>query len=252
MGISSEDNVLHNIFENQPINSAFNTDDLGTLKSLPVSLKHYPPHTIVSRQGDWTNSILIINSGWSCIYRDLPEGDRQILDFPMKGDFLGFRAGLGFNYYTLFAITDLSVVEISLDILAEKMRKSPPLAMTFIELTARQRTILLEHLINLGRRTSLARIAHLMLELGFRTKANGTGDAHGFYCPLTQGELADALGLTPIHINRMLRELREDNLLVFKNNEVRFLNRPALMQVCRFDENYLSANIFTNIHLIPR
>ncbi len=187
MGISSEDNVLHNIFENQPINSAFNTDDLGTLKSLPVSLKHYPPHTIVSRQGDWTNSILIINSGWSCIYRDLPEGDRQILDFPMKGDFLGFRAGLGFNYYTLFAITDLSVVEISLDILAEKMRKSPPLAMTFMELTARQRTILLEHLINLGRRTSLARIAHLMLELGFRTKANGTGDAHGFYCPLTQG-----------------------------------------------------------------
>ncbi|SPU70127.1 crp family regulatory protein [Brucella neotomae] len=50
----------------------------------------------------------------------------------------------------------------------------------------------------------------------------------------------------------MLRELREDNLLVFKNNEVRFLNRPALMQVCSFDENYLSANIFTNIHLIPR
>lgn len=252
MGLNCEENTLFKMLGGPPINAAFNTSDRNILKSLPVSLRHYPSHTTVSRQGDWTNSVLVINSGWSCIYRDLPDGDRQILDFPMKGDFLGFRTGLGFNYYTLFSITELSVIEVSLDTLAESLGKSPSLAMIFLEMTARQRTILLEHLINLGRRTSLARIAHMLLELGYRTKANGTGDDSGFYCPLTQSELADALGLTPIHINRMLRELREDNLLTFRNNEVKFLNKSALMQICSFDENYLWTNIFTNIHMNPR
>ncbi len=252
MRLNGDENILYNLFKSPPINSAVNAHDLAILKALPISIRHYQSRTIVSRQGDWTNSVLIINSGWGCIYRDLPEGDRQILDFPMKGDFLGFRTGLGFNYYTLLSITNLSIIEISLDILGENMRKSPPLALTFMELTTRQRAILLEHLINLGRRTSLARIAHLLLELGSRAQANGTGDVHGFYCPLTQVELADALGLTPIHINRMLRELREENLLFFKNNEVKFLNRAALIQICGFDENYLSTNIFTNIHMIPR
>ncbi len=185
------------------------------------------------------------------MYRNLPDGDRQILDFPLKGDFLGFRTGFGFNYYTLFSLTEISIIEISLGAFIESLGKSPSLAMIFLELMARQRNILLEHLINLGRRTSLARIAHLLLELGYRTKANGTGDERWFYCPLTQIDLADALGLTPIHVNRMLRELREESLLLFRNNEVNFINKPALIQLCSFDENYLWANNITDIHMTP-
>ncbi len=252
MGLNNDDNTLLNLLKKPPIDATFEAHDLNVLRSMPVSTRHYSPHTIISRQGDWTNSVLIINSGWCCIYRDLPNGDRQILDFPMKGDLLGFRTGLGFNYYTLFSITDISVLEINLDTLVENMLKSARLAMAFMEMTARQRTILLEHLISLGRRASVSRVAHLLLELGYRARANGTGDENGFYCPITQSELADALGLTPIHINRMLRELREDNLLTFRNNEVKFLNRTALMQICSFDESYLAANIFASIHKTNR
>jgi DNA-binding GntR family transcriptional regulator len=73
---------------------------------------------------------------------------------------------------------------------------------------------------------------------------DGTGDEGQFFCPLTQSELGDALGLTPIHVNRMLRQLRSEQLLIFRNNIVEFVNRPALVHIASFDEDYLSMEIF--------
>lgn len=251
VGSAEDARTLRHFLENPPIGAVFDEADLGVLDALPASSKTYAPHTIVTSQGYWANSVHIIKSGWGCIYRDLPDGDRQILDFPMKGDFLGFRTGLGFNYYTLISVTELSVLEISLDHLTESLIKSPRLAVTFMELMARQRAILIEHLISIGRRSAFVRIAHLLLELGHRARTNGTGDENSFFCPLTQTELADALGLTPIHINRMLRELREESLLIFRNNEVEFLNRPALVHLASFDEHYLTMEIFPRIRITP-
>ncbi|MCX2698808.1 MULTISPECIES: Crp/Fnr family transcriptional regulator [Ochrobactrum] len=241
--------TLRHFLESPPIGAVFEENDFNVLGALPVLVKTYAPHTIVSSQGDWANSLHIIKSGWGCIYRDLADGDRQILDFPMKGDFLGFRTGIGFNYYTLISVTEMSVFELSLDHLTECLVKSPRLAMTFIELMARQRAILVEHVISIGRRSGLVRVAHLLLELGHRARLNGTGNAVSFFCPLTQTELGDALGLTAIHINRMLRELRSDGLLTFRNNLVEFLNKPALTQISSFDEDYLNMEIFPRFHL---
>ncbi|GLU28151.1 transcriptional regulator [Brucella sp. NBRC 12950] len=250
MAVNTDDaKTLREFLERPPISAVFEDSDLDILESLPVSVRSFPPHTIVSSQGDWANSLHIIKSGWGCTYRDLADGDRQILDFPMKGDFLGFRTGIGFNYYTLLSVTELSVFELSLDHLTERLTKSPRLAMTFIELMARQRAILVEHVISIGRRSAIVRVAHLLLELGHRARMNGTGDELRFFCPLTQSELGDALGLTPIHINRMLRDLRSDDLLTFRNNVVEFRNRPALVHIASFDEDYLAMKIFHRLSL---
>lgn len=241
--------TLRLFLESQPIDAVFEENDFAVLNTLPVSVKTYPPHSIVSSQGDWANSLHIIKSGWGCIYRDLADGDRQILDFPMRSDFLGFRTGIGFNYYTLISVTELTVFELLLEPLTECLAKSPRLAMTFMELMARQRAILVEHVISIGRRNALIRVAHLLLELGHRARMNGMGNEHRFFCPLTQTELGDALGLTPIHVNRMLRELRSNGLLVFRDNFVEFLNRPALTHISSFDEDYLKMNIFPRFHM---
>lgn len=250
MAVSVDDaKTFRHFLESPPIGAVFEESDSGILSALPVSVKTYAPHTVVSSQGDWANSIHIIKGGWGCIYRDLADGDRQILDFPMKGDFLGFRTGIGFNYYTLISVTELSVFELSLDHLTESLAKCPRLAMTFMELMARQRAILVEHIISIGRRSAVVRVAHLLLELGHRARLNGTGDEDSFFCPLTQSELGDALGLTPIHINRMLRELRSDDLLTFRNNTVEFLNRVALVHISSFDEDYLSMEIFPRFRM---
>ena len=245
MAVMTDDaKTFRHFLESPPIGAVFEESDFGILSALPVSMETYAPHTVVSSQGDWANSLHIIRGGWGCIYRDLADGDRQILDFPMKSDFLGFRTGIGFNYYTLISVTELAVFELSLDHLTECLAKSPRLAMTFMELMARQRAILVEHIISIGRRSALVRVAHLLLELGHRARLNGTGNEERFFCPLTQSELGDALGLTPIHINRMLRELRSDDLLTFRNNTVEFLNRAALVHISSFNEVYLTMEIF--------
>ena len=243
--------TLRQFLEAKPICAVFEERDLTVLQALPVFQRIYPPHTVVINQGDWARCVHVINNGWGCVYRDLPDGDRQILDFPMRGDFIGLRTGLGFNYNTVVAVTELSMLEVSMDILTESLLKSPRLAMTFMELIARQRAVLIEHLINVGRRSAFVRVVHLLLELGHRARTNGIGTETSFLCPLTQTELADALGLTPIHINRMLRELREQNLLVFKNNEVEFIDRAALVHASNFDEHYLTMEIFPKVRMVP-
>jgi CRP-like cAMP-binding protein len=90
-----------------------------------------------------------------------------------------------------------------------------------------------------GRRKALARVAHFLLELAVRLERAGEAKSQGYRCPLTQYDLADALGLTAIYVNRMLRELRELGYVEFRNGSVRFLDRQGLEGLVGFDSEYL-------------
>ncbi|MBK3744790.1 Crp/Fnr family transcriptional regulator [Paraburkholderia aspalathi] len=241
-----EAKALREFLETSPFHARLGEADIDILHSLPVAVKHYAANTIIVHQGDWAHNVHIINSGWGCVYRDLPNGDRQIMDVLLKGDFFGVRTGIGFNYNAFMSLTELSIFEISLDVLSMAVLRSSSLAMIIMALISRQRAILVEHLTNIGRRSAANRIAHFLLELGCRVKTNGMGTEKSYFCPLTQYELADTLGLTAIHVNRMLRELREQNLVSFRNNEVEFLNRPALMRMAGYDDQYLAMDILNN------
>ncbi|RCS22648.1 Crp/Fnr family transcriptional regulator [Phyllobacterium salinisoli] len=244
--MANESKSLLALLEAPPISARFNDTDRQALHSLQVGLKRYPPHTVVYSQGDTVRNVYIINSGWGCIYRDLPSGDRQIMDFPLKGDIVGLRMPGAFNYNTYASITEMSVFEMSQYALNAIVHQAPYLSSGIMALMARQRAFLIEHLTNLGRRSALVRTAHLLLEMGVRAKNNGMGTEKGYPCPLTQYELADALGLTAIHVNRMLRELREQNLVAFRYGEVEFINRPVLVRLANFDENYLNMGMFVD------
>ena len=99
--------------------------------------------------------------------------------------------------------------------------------------------MVVEHLVSLGRRTATERTAHFLLELGARLRLVGLADKSGFKCPLSQYLLADALGLSAVHINRVLRELREARLLTFQKGRVTFDNYDALVGLVDFDRAYL-------------
>ena len=99
--------------------------------------------------------------------------------------------------------------------------------------------MVVEHLVGIGRRNALERTAHYLLELGARLKLVGFGDKTGFDCPLTQYHLADALGLSAVHANRVLRTLREDGLVTFQKGRVSFDNFKALSELAGFDPDYL-------------
>ena len=101
---------------------------------------------------------------------------------------------------------------------------------------------MVEHLVNIGRRKAAGRVAHLLLELGERLKLVGLGDDGGYACPLTQEELADAVGLTPIHINRVLRQLRERGLATLSHRQLVIHDLAGLRELAEFNIGFLDHN----------
>lgn len=99
--------------------------------------------------------------------------------------------------------------------------------------------MVVEHLVDIGRRNALERTAHFLLELGARLKLVGLGTNEGYDCPLSQYLLADALGLSVVHVNRVLRELREEGLLTFQKGRVTFDDFERLVATVDFDKSYL-------------
>ena len=99
--------------------------------------------------------------------------------------------------------------------------------------------MVVEHLVNIGRRSALVRTAHLLLELGLRLQLVGLGSEGGFACPLNQYLLADALGLTAIHMNRVLRQLRERGLVTFREGRVEFHDLAGLRNLAEYHSGYL-------------
>jgi CRP-like cAMP-binding protein len=234
--------TLYNFIQSPPMGASLAREERDSVEILNITPKYYPPHTLISRQGDDDSRIFIVNSGWACAYRDLSSGERAIIDTPLMGDIVGTRAAEGPNLNSLASITELSLFEISRQTLNEVLDYRPGMAIFFARITMRQHSILTEHLTNVGRRNALVRTAHFLLELGERLAAFGEGSTRGYDCPLTQQELADVLGLTAIHVNRTLRELREHKLISFRSGFVEFLNRPKLVKLSGFDGEYLRLN----------
>ncbi len=235
---------LVSLLESPPILAKLNTQEREALQSLVISESSYAADTVIIDQGACIRSVHLVRSGWGCVYRDLSSGERQIIDFPMRCDFVGLRTADGYSYNTIKTITPMSVYEIPLTSLEKTVRQIPKLSMIFIELLSRQRSMLIEHLTNVGCRSAFVRTAHLLLELSDRVKSCGMGEPDSFYCPLTQYQLADALGLTPIHLNRMMRELREEGLVLFKSYKVEILDRQRLVEIAEYDGEFMRMSVF--------
>lgn len=137
------------------------------------------------------------------------------------------------------AITDIRVCETSLQGVWDIQRNSPRVASAIFWMAGRSQAMLVEHLVGVGRRSATERTAHMLLELWYRLKIVGLASDKGFFCPLNQYLLADALGLSAIHLNRVLRDLRTAGLVTFRQNFVSFQDLPGLLRVANYDPSYL-------------
>ncbi len=106
--------------------------------------------------------------------------------------------------------------------LIDAFARTPRLATAILWAASRDEAMVVEHLVGIGRRNAEARMAHFLLELGSRLALVGIGSKEGFDCPLTQYHLADTLGLSAVHVNRVLRQLRESGLVTFRDGRVTF------------------------------
>jgi len=217
-----------------------NDDDAALIKTLGFAAKRYPADAVVFSQGDSNDRVYIVESGWGCISHELPGGQRQILDFALTGDVVLPQSYGSGAVETFVAQTELSLLVASTKTLTLAAMKSPHLFSFIVEALVRNGAVIAQHLANVGRRSALERTAHLLLELTARLQRVGAVNRSGFECPLTQYDLADALGLTPIHVNRMLRELRERKFLEFRQGHVRVLDSAGLRKLVGFDGEYIN------------
>ena len=191
-------------------------------------------------QGQTDQPAYILAEGWAISYVLLPNGTRQIIDIKIPGDFLGLRSVLfRTSDHSVEPITPVEASEVTTSDLLNTFSHAPRLATAVLWAVSRDEAIVVEHLVGIGRRNAAERVGHLLLELAARLRLVGLGDKTGYDCPLSQYVLADALGLSAVHVNRVLRELREAGYASFHNGRVTIDDLPGLISFADFDKNYL-------------
>ncbi|MEO6335743.1 MAG: Crp/Fnr family transcriptional regulator [Verrucomicrobiota bacterium] len=219
---------------------ALSEPELAALEVFHQRRRSFEPGVDLVRQGQLGQIAYILADGWVCSYKLLPSGTRQIVDFQVPGDFLGLRSVLFRTAdHSIEAMTKVEVSEVSANDLIGAFATTPRLATAVLWAASRDEAMVVEHLVGIGRRNALERTAHFLLELGARLKLVGLGTKAGYPCPLSQYLLADALGLSAVHINRVLRQLREDGLLTFRGGHVIFDDFERLVELADFDTGYL-------------
>lgn len=219
---------------------ALSAAELGALDRLQQHSRTFIAGCDLVHQGRSDQAAYILMSGWACSYKLLQDGQRQIIDFQLPGDFLGLRSVLlHVSDHSVVPICDIVVAEFQVADLLKAFAQTPRLATAVFWATSRDEAMVVEHLVDIGRRSAAERIAHFLLELGARASLIGLGNRAGFDCPLTQNLLADALGLSAVHVNRALRQLRENGMVTFQNGCVAFDNYDRLTKFAEFDPAYL-------------
>ena len=214
--------------------------DLETLARFYQRRRRFQSGHELIHEGQTHASAFILARGWACSYKILPDGERQIVDFQIPGDFLGLRSILFRTAdHSIEAVTRIEASEVLASDIFDAFSSAPRLATAVLWAASRDEAMVVEHLVNLGRRSAQERMAHFLLELGARLTLVGMGDMKGFACPLTQYHLADALGLSAVHVNRVLRQMRESDLVTFQKGRVVFGDFERLKELAGFDTAYL-------------
>jgi CRP-like cAMP-binding protein len=219
---------------------ALTDDEILALDKLHRRRKAFPAGRDMVHQGQTDQSCYILASGWVCSYKLLPGGTRQVVDFQIPGDFLGLRSVLfRTSDHNIEPVTRVEASEVLASDLLETFSKTPRLGTAVLWAASRDEAMVVEHLVGIGRRDAKERTAHFLLELGARLKLVGLATPGGYACPLSQYMLADALGLSAVHVNRVLRELREDELVTFQHGKVTIHDLDQLVAFADFDKTYL-------------
>jgi CRP-like cAMP-binding protein len=188
------------------------------------------------RQGEHGRYACFLQSGWGCSSKILLDGARQVITFPIPGDCIGMRSVLlRKSDHTFTALTDVLLTRVDADRILPIFNQFPRVGAALLWAASRDEAITVDHLASVRRRSAIERTAHFFLELHERLFMVGLAGPTEFCCPLTQYDLADALGLSAIHVNRVLRELREVNLLEFQRGKVTFWDMRALRDLAGYE-----------------
>jgi CRP-like cAMP-binding protein len=210
------------------------------LRASVAEIHEYPAGRTIVRTGTTLSASTLLVDGIVCRYRDLADGQRQIMELHVAGDFVDLHGFLLKRLdHNIGSMTPIRVASVPHDALRGITETHPHLGRLLWFSTLLDAAIHREKILSIGRRSALARIAHIFCELRLRLGMVGLASESGYALPLTQADLADVTGLTSVHVNRMLKKLRDDNLLTFRAGMVTIGDWERLQRIAEFDPTYL-------------
>jgi CRP-like cAMP-binding protein len=217
--------------------ASLNQSELEVLRAIAPLQESLAPGSELLAEGELMDNSRVMLSGWACRTRMLADGRRQIFEFIMPGDLYGLchrpQAIALTNTVTLTnaVIGDASILS---DAILHKAAKYPNLVDACYISASYSEAWLLNQLLRAGRQSAYERVAHLILELHYRLSLVGLANGKSFSLPLTQEVLADALGLSIVHLNRTLQQLRREGMISFKSSVMHLLKPEALKEAGDF------------------
>jgi CRP-like cAMP-binding protein len=192
------------------------------------------------REGDRPGPVFVMLEGWACRYKILPSGTRQVLAYLMPGDscdlHVGLLAEMDHSIQTITPATFANVDRAEMDRILDEyplIAKAIYVAQLVDEGTMRA------WITSMGRRASVERVAHLLCELYIRARNIGLTKEPHFALPVSQLLLADSLGMTAVHLNRVVKELRNSGAMTVERGSIVLSDLPHLVRIAGFDDNYL-------------
>jgi CRP-like cAMP-binding protein len=220
--------------------SPLSADEKAALSKATSGARKIRAKTDLIREGDRPGPVFVILEGWACRYKILPNGTRQVLAYLMPGDscdlHIGLLAEMDHSIQVITPALVATVERLDMDAIMDKHRgvaKAMYVGQLIDEGTMRAWNT------SMGRRSSVERVAHLMCELYVRARNIGLISGLELALPLSQLMLADSLGMTPVHLNRVLKVLREGGTMTMTRGRLYIVDPAKLTSIAGFDENYL-------------
>jgi len=210
------------------------------LQSLSGTVKTLEADQDIVREGERPSTCCLVLDGFVHRYKMTETGKRQILSFHISGDIPDLQSlHLEVMDHSLGTLARSTLAFLPHDTVRDLIRRCPRIGDAFWRETLIDAAVFREWMLGLGRREAYGRMAHLLCELYVRLKAVGLANGHGYEMPLTQAELGDALGLSTVHVNRTLQDLRGEGLITLQGGSVAVLDWEGLRKAGEFDPTYL-------------
>ncbi|MFT3967593.1 MAG: Crp/Fnr family transcriptional regulator [Sphingobium sp.] len=215
-------------------------EDLAALEQAVQEVRTLGARSTLVHKGDIVSMSTYLIDGFMCRYMDDRKGERQLIAVHVAGDFVDLHGyPLKRLDHDIATITSCRIAQIPHGRLDEIVARRPVMAKLLWFSTLLDAAMHREWIFRLGRFDALRRLGHFFCEVEAKLRAVGISDGATFPLPLTQSDLGEACGLTSVHVNRMLRELRNRGLLRMRAQTVTIIDRGALYRLCEFDPAYL-------------
>jgi CRP-like cAMP-binding protein len=232
--------VTERLIRKLRLSADLDTADIRAIERLPVIVREFPAQTAIVREGERPAQCCMLIEGFACRSKTTDVGKRQILSIHIAGEIPDLQSlHLHVMDHDLTTLSRCTVGFISHDSMRALTRERPQVADALWREALVDAAVFREWIVNVGRRAAVSRMAHLLAEIGVRLEAIGLAEGGRYELPMTQLDLADALGLSSVHVNRVIQELRREGLIEMRKHAVALLDLPRLTKIADFDALYL-------------